>query len=158
MLESAKLWELSSILMETTAFFLVTVDLYGEDRLRHLKGRMEQRFNRIRFPMRLRSVAREAGNKAVVFDTLRNGAITLVGYLFIKFLLPNHPIWELQVSLVTVLFAALFVADVVYFITTAGLYLIGKQEMKGMFLVTGACLFIASKAMTAILIFFKSGS
>lgn len=148
-------WELTSVLAECTAFFFVTIDLYGEERLRALNQRiswvLSSTLAKLRFSF--------SKDEPLAIGSI-NGFIThwmglCFGLLF--WLAKSPPVPPLLqpimkfghgMSLFFVITFALGLAlDVLFFIPALALWLITKLKFKGVLLTFGALLFVFAKGI-----------
>lgn len=152
-------WEIASDVLEIIAFFLVTVDLYGEERLRELNTRSRQLFTRLRLWLRLSDRSMHtASTTSVVINTFGHVGLVLICSLVIysvHFPLDLHP-WPLLKEVLALALSGLslilgilvVLTDISYLLSSIVLYLLSKRNVRGLFLITGTFIFLVSKAIS----------
>lgn len=151
-------WEIASEVLEIVAFFLVTVDLYGEERLKHLNARSRQLFTRVRAWVRRSDRSMHtATTRSIALNTFGHLGIVLVCSTLIysvRFPLDLHPVPLLRVVLLLllggfslILGILIVFADIGYLLSALALYLLSKSNVRGIFLVSGTFIFLISKAI-----------
>jgi hypothetical protein len=157
-------WELVSVVAEVVAFFFVTVDLYGEERLTILNARISSGLNSSL--QRLRALLGPFDDDPRhEFGTLRGFAGRILGTAFYSVLLfiipPAHlfpfsfpqlllELLNVCVALITLGMIVTLMVDLLCFLPAFPLWLVSKLKFKGLLLTFGTCIFLFSKGILAV--------
>jgi hypothetical protein len=157
-------WELISVLAETVAFFLVTIDLYGEERLAALhekiSGFLQRALGRVhvfardpdeRFPVgsplwfTVRAIIVAGGYWVYIHPEVAESFFRwkwsaalyeLVGGILIPCIVGLGPIWLL--------------VDAAHLVPRFGIWLLRKAKLKGVLLSLGTVLFVFAKGILVV--------
>lgn len=163
-----KAMEIASALAEVAAFFLVTIDLYGEERLIVLNGTLTTILRKIEGRLRQNLDAdsyfkdRTFGSYLFFMSTaiaIFVGAVTLLPHIFEQtrnietgtfwhtlWLFSSRFVWGFA-WVIVVLFPIFFLLELVRGMARLGLWLLQQIEAKGVFLFLGTVLFILAKGI-----------
>jgi hypothetical protein len=147
-------WELASVLMEMVAFFFVTIDLYGEERLDTLNARIASFFNfiltRVRWWPKEQDRDRLAPGSTLGF--LSRLALAIAGFYIYRFSTKHD--FALVLNFIGLFFLVpaglLLPFDVGHLLSRFALWLLRKLQLKGILLTVGALLFFIAKGILAI--------
>jgi hypothetical protein len=142
-------WEVASLLLETCAFFLVTVELYGEERLRQLNLRMTRGFAGLRLQ------GQRTETDGIMTNWLTSIGVFATGCLFYVFRNIGSgrrlKLVVLEVAYFFMGFGGLAIlGEIVQLAIRLCLFLLSKRTLKGLFLVLGATLFLGSKVISLV--------
>jgi hypothetical protein len=156
-----------SIVLETVAFFLVTVDLYGRDRLQIIQARLENYVAKLSAP-RLVSWFRDEGfnSNSKLFGGVEKVSFGMLPILVlgvaVVFWIWKGWTWWLLIAIPLALlvpmivyplslffiFAMLWSLSQLLLLTVSGLlYSFKRWELEGIMLTAGAFLFVTSRAL-----------
>jgi|GEM_PF-3406063 len=160
-----------SIILETISFFLVTLDLFGTERLNTLHQQIRVRLNSIK-PLNLQdryadSMDKDDKSVIVGFLTQLLAFALIIGSLFYLYgidwyvSIPGSKIYRVTAILIIIfIWALVFVANVYSAIGTLDkivnftlgnlVVIIGRFKLEGVMLLTGAVLFLISKIIVFI--------
>ena len=157
-------WELVSVAAEVVAFFFVTVDLYGEERLTLLNARISSGLNTSLQRLRGR-LGPFDDDPRHEFGTLRGfagRALGLAFYAVLLFVIPAARLspfsflqWVLElvnisIALITLGMFVTLMVDLLCFLAAFPLWLVSKLKFKGLLLAMGTCIFLFSKGIVAV--------
>jgi hypothetical protein len=152
--------ELTSTVAEIIAFFFVTLDLYGEERLTALNEIISSGLNNVLKKFR-ESFGSYDENPKHEFGTIRGFWVRLLAFIFALILITIVPrghltlsVWQIFLLLINIFVAFLVLAgvimlgaDLVCAIVAVPLYFISRLKFRGLLLMIGAALFLVSKGI-----------
>jgi hypothetical protein len=156
-------WELLSVVLEIVAFFFVTVELYGEERLRELHPRLISSLQKIK-------ILRPQDQKDVTDPRVL--IVSLIGFIAAYYVRPflSYPLsipvpippafiflvpiaWQFVVFLVwgaLTVFPLMWIMIALHWFIHFSLYLLGRLQLKGVLLSIGAIMFVLAKGILAV--------
>ncbi|MGB7949509.1 MAG: hypothetical protein WCH75_17620 [Candidatus Binatia bacterium] len=146
-------WELASVLLEIVAFFLVTIELYGEDRLRVFHARLIAAMSKVRvFSEKDEDFFLNPFVGYVLYPLMFVGSFLLRPYVQTNY--PSDwfviPGWWIIMGFIwcfLVLVPILEMMIVFHWLIRLGLFTLHQVRLRGLLLTIGALLFVCAKGI-----------
>lgn len=151
-------WDLVSVITEVVAFFLVTIDLYGEERLAALNDWIARFLSRM-LAGKWRKLIPEEEPDPIRYGSAAGFILRLICFAIVypmsrwpvegasPFLTPILLFGRWMCVFFAVVFAVGIVLDLIVFTSAFALWLVTKLRFKGILLTCGALLFIFAKGI-----------